>query len=199
MSKGDHVFNNVVSKLRGAFLAGLCALLTAKRERPGAGAHWMASKHQPSEPWLLVHMPRTSDALGHFTFHHELVTLREKLQTSTFVGGDVNNASYSSAAQHFAAATATYFERLAALYRADAANSLLPEVARVRRAFLQLTRAAEDPNARARLLAEHREQPARLVAIERELAAVDQSLDWAWARCEYLFRMTTVEALSLGR
>jgi hypothetical protein len=37
------------------------------------------------------------------------------------------------------------------------------------------------------------------VAIERDLAAVDQSLDWAWARCEYLFRMTTVEALSLGR
>lgn len=60
-------------------------------------------------------MPRTSDALGHFTFHHELVYLRNELQTSTYEGGDINTASYSTAARGFGAATVTYFEKLAVL------------------------------------------------------------------------------------
>lgn len=143
-------------------------------------------------------MPRTSDALGHFTFHHELVYLRNELQTSTYEGGDINTASYSTAARGFGAATVTYFEKLSQLGSAREANSMLPEVARVRRAFLRMTEVAEDPNARARLIRENQAQPSQLAQIQRKLAAVDESLIWAWARCEYLFRMATIESLSLG-
>jgi hypothetical protein len=196
MSKGDHVFNNIVSKLKGSFLRGLRAYLGARASAPGARNQWAASTGTDAEQWLARYMPRTSAALSDFTFHPELVGLRNQLQTSTYAGGDVNGAAYSAAARELEQAVQLYFSKLLTLQRADSGNQMLPDIARIRRAFLRMTQVAEDPNARSRLLEEHAEKPAQRTKLEKDLAAVDESLRWAWCRCEYLFRMQTLESLT---
>ena len=74
---------------------------------------------------------------------------------------------------------------------------MLPDVARVRRAFLKMTQAAQDPDERRRLLDEYNEQPAQRARLEREIQSVEEAMSWAWGRCEYLFRMQTIESLTL--
>jgi hypothetical protein len=151
-----------------------------------------------AEDWLGTHMPRTRGALDHFTGHAELAKLRNRLQTSTYRGDDVNNAAYSLAAREFDAAVQGYFSKLATLRRgAESGNRMLPDVARVRRAFLKMTQAAQDPNARRRLLDEYEEQPAQRARLEQDIQSVEDAMSWAWGRCEYLFRMQTIESLTV--
>jgi len=198
MSKGDHVFNNVVSKLRGAFLQGLSGYLRARAAAPGARGPWAAGATMNAGDWLGTYAPRTRGALDYFTSHPELAEKRNRLQTSTYQGGDVNNAAYSLAAREFESAVGSYFGKLATLRRgAESGNRMLPDVARVRRAFLKMTQAAQDPDARRRLLDEHAEQPAQRARLERDIQAVEEAMSWAWGRCEYLFRMQTIESLTV--
>src|SRR5690348_3910728 len=103
MAKGDHVFNNVVSKLRGAFLQGLSAYLQTKAAAPGVRGAWAAAATMNAGDWLGTYMPRTRGALDYFTSHTEPSRLRNQLQTSTYQGCDVNNAAYSLAAREFQA------------------------------------------------------------------------------------------------
>lgn len=195
MSKGDHVFNNIVAKLHKSFSSGLSELRRVKAASSSAPVWTNLSEQQDS--WLRHHLPRTREALEHFQCHPELVTLRNQLQTSEYLGGDVNGAAYSSASQQFESAVKLFFRQLGSMRSAQHSNSLLPLITAVRRTFYHMARLAEDPNARARLLAEA--QPNERAKLEAQLAQVQTSLDWAWARCEYLFRMVASEALALPR
>lgn len=198
MGKGDHVFNNVVAKLTKAFEAGLAACFrSTKKPLRGADGERLARDVGYRNDWMSKNMPRTWAALHHFKEHPELVALREKLQTSMFVGGDVNAKAYSEACKGFEEAVVSFFEKLGRGRSPVEANSMLPEVRSVRRAFLKVTEAAEDPGAAQRLLEEHKERPRELQQVQGEIEQVRKSMEWAWGRCEYLFRMVTQEMLDL--
>lgn len=196
MSKGDHVFNNIVAKLHKTFSAGLTDLRTARAVSSSAPV-WKNLQEQ-QEIWL-QQLPRTREPLQHFQRHPELVAMREQLQTTEYVGGDVNNSDYSSAAIQFEAAVKLFFVQLAATRSSQDTSSLLPRLNTVRRTFHHMARAAEDPNARTRLLAQYHDQPRERAKVESQLTQVKKAMDWAWARCEYLFRMVARETLALPR
>lgn len=140
---------------------------------------------------------RTWAALHHFQDHPELVVLREKLQTSRNVGGDVNTKAYSDACKLFEEAVVSFFEKLARGRAPVDANPMLPDVAAVRRAFFHMTEVAEDPGAMARLIEEYKDQPREQKKIQAEIEEVRESMRWAWGRREYLFRMVTQEMLEI--
>lgn len=198
MSKGDHVFNNIVTKLTKAFERGIAECLQSTRKAlKGAEIQRLSNERGYREAWMRLNMPKTQEALDHFKDHPELTVLRGKLQTSVFTGGDVNNEEYSAAAEDFEAAVLDFFRQLSRGRSVVDANSLLPDVKAVRRAFLQMTKSAEDPGALARLLGEYGSASSERAKIEHEIELVKKSLGWAWGRCEYLFRMTAYEFLSL--
>lgn len=196
MSKGDHVFNNIVAKLYKTFSAGLLELRAARAA--SSSAQVWTNPRSPQDAWL-QQLPRTREALDHFRNHPDLVALRNQLQTSDYLGGDVNNSAYSSASLQFESAVKLFFRQLAMMRAAQQSNALLPLIAAVRRTFYHMAQAAEDPNARTRLLAQYKDQPGERAKVEAQLLQVQKSLDWAWARCEYLFRMVAQETLALPR
>jgi hypothetical protein len=198
MSKGDHVFNNVVTKLTKAFDAGIAECFqSTKKALNGADRHRLSNERGYREAWMRSHMPKTRAALDHFKDHPELSILRGKLQTSIFTGGDANTEEYSAAAEDFEAAVIGFFRELAKGRPAVDEGTLLPDVKAVRRAFFHMTAAAEDPGALARLLDQHKESSGERARIAQEVEQVRMSLSWAWGRCEYLFRMTVHEFLGL--
>lgn len=198
MGKGDHVFNNVVAKLTKAFEAGLATCFqNIKKSLRGENGERLARDASYRDAWMRKHMPRTWGALHHFKDHPELVVLREKLQTSVYVGGDVNTRQYSEACKQFEEAVSRFFEKLARGRAPIDANAMLPDVASVRRAFFHMTQVAEDPGAVARLLESYKDRPQELKRVQAEIEQVRESMRWAWGRCEYLFRMVTQEVLDL--
>lgn len=198
MSKGDHVFNNIVTKLTKAFERGIAECFqSTRKELKGADRQRLSNERGYRETWMRSNMPKTREALDHFRDHPELTILRGRLQTSVFTGGDVNNADYSAAAMDFEAAVVSFFQKLAKGRSVVDSNTLLPDVRAVRRAFLQMTNSAEDPGALARLLDEYDSSSSERAHIEHEIELVKKSLSWAWGRCEYLFRMTAYEFLAL--
>ncbi|MRG98040.1 hypothetical protein [Polyangium spumosum] len=194
MGKGDHVFNNVVAKLTKAFDAGLAACFgSIKKPLRGESGERLARDANLRDAWMRRHMPRTWAALHHFKDHPELVILREKLQTTTYVGGDVNTRAYSEACVQFEEAVNLFFENLARGRAPLDANVMLPDIAAVRRAFFHMTQVAEDPGALARLLEHCKDNPRERKQVDAEIEQVRESMRWAWGRCEYLFRMVTQE------
>lgn len=199
MGKGDHVFNNVVAKVTKAFDAGLREYFskTTKKLEPATRQRLSRDREAVRREWMAKHMPRTLAALNGFKEHPQLVEVREKLQTVTFEGGDVNGADYSTYAQEFEAATLEFFRKLALTGSYVDENSLLPDIAQVRRAFQHMAAAAEDPGALARLLEEQKDNPGEQRRLRAEVEQVRGSLRWAWGRCERLFRMATNELLRM--
>jgi hypothetical protein len=198
VSKGDHVFNNIVTKLTKAFERGIAECFQSTRKAlKGADRQRLSNERGYREIWMRNNMPKTREALDHFRDHPELTVLRGKLQTSVFTGGDANNEEYSAAAEDFEAAVQDFFQELAKGRSVVDSNTLLPDVRAVRRAFLQMTKLAEDPGALARLLDEYENSSSERAQIEHEIELVKKSLGWAWGRCEHLFRMTAYEFLIL--
>lgn len=194
MSKGDHIFNNVVSKLTKSFHGGLIECIRGtKSNLRGGDRHKLVNDSPYRDAWMRRHMPRTWAALEYIKDHPDLVVLREKLQTSSYVGGDINNKAYSDAAQEFEAAVAEFFKKLANGRSQIDANTLLPDVNAVRRTFYHMAAQAEDPGALARMLEQYKEQPRERSQIESEIEQVRQSMRWAWGRCEQLFRIASQE------
>jgi len=198
MGKGDHVFNNVVAKLTKAFDEGLSEYFGATRRKlRGAKGSDLAVNSVMREDWMRRNMPRTWEALDHFKRHPELVTLRERLQTSEYQGGDVNNDTYSKRSEEFRQAVASFFWKLARHESHVDGSALLSDVRSVRRTFLHMTAAAEDPGAAQRLLDEYKDKPRERAKLEADISLVRGSLEWAWGRCDYLFRMAVQEHLPL--
>ncbi|AUX39055.1 uncharacterized protein SOCE26_004370 [Sorangium cellulosum] len=197
--KGDHVFNNVVAKLTKAFDAGLRAYFSEATRKIDPADRASLSRGAPAvrQQWMARHMPRTLTALSGFKESPELVGIREGLQTVTFEGGDVNGPAYSGHAQEFEEATLAFFRKLALTGSYLDENTLLPDIAQVRRAFQHMAEAAEDPGALERLLEQHKGDPRELARVQAEIEQVRGSLRWAWARCEQLYRMATNELLRL--
>jgi len=193
MSKGDHVFNNIVAKLTKTFEEGLIEYFTSTgRSLAGADRDELVSSQVKREQWMSRHMPRTLEALEHFRHHPELVAAREKLQTIEYQGNDPNGAVYSQRAEDFREAVQSFFWKIAHQGSYADHNVLLPEIRAVRRAFSHMTGVAEDAGAAQRLLDEASNSPER-ARIEADLAKVRNAMQWAWGRCEYLFRMLATE------
>ncbi|WP_438002369.1 hypothetical protein WMF26_24965 [Sorangium sp. So ce185] len=197
--KGDHVFNNVVAKLTKAFDAGLRVYFGEVIRKIDPAERERLSRDAPAvrQEWMARHMPRTLAALNGFKESPELVGIRERLQTVTFEGGDVNGPAYSGHAQEFEQATLAFFRKLALTGSYLDEHTLLPDIARVRRAFLHMTEAAEDPGALERLLAQYQGDQGERARVEAEIQQLRESLRWAWGRCEHLYRMATNELLKL--
>jgi len=199
MSKGDHVFNNIVKKLKSSFEEGLREYFKeAKKGRSDAErARLQRASYAELMSWMQHHLPRTWQTLHGFETDPELVHRREKLQTANFEGGDLNTAIYSEHAQQFDDAVLAFFRKLATTGSYLDENTLLPNIASIRRAFDKMAQVAVDPDALRRLLAERQHDPREKQRIEAEVEQVRESLRWAWGRCERLFRMTTNELLRL--
>lgn len=198
MSKGDHVFNNVVTKMLKAFEAGFVEYICAtKKPLKGADPDKLIRDKGYRNDWMSRTMPRTWALLEGFRDDPQLVTMRARLQTSTYRGGDVNTNAYSEHAQEFELAVVAFFRKTAMTGSILDENTILPVIARVRRAFQQMNRDAEDPGATERLLEQHKDDRREHEKITQDINAVRESLSWAWARCERVFRMAANELLRL--
>lgn len=200
MSKGDHVFNNVVAKLTGAFEAGFIAY-ARRKEMTGElkNAQSLIHSRGEREEWMRRYMPRTHALLTDFRDDVALKGMREELQTATYEGLDVNNKTYSEHAQDFEGAVVLLFNKIASTRSYVDEDELSPDIRCLRRAFFHMTHAAEDPGAAARLLEEHKDNPKEQARIRAAMAEVRGSLDWSWARCERIFRVAASEILRLPR
>jgi hypothetical protein len=201
MAKGDHVFNNVVSKLNGAFEAGFIAYARAKlATEEGSQVSLNSSVHsrEAREEWMQRHMPRTLRLLADFRNDIALKDVRERLQTATHQGLDANNAAYSVHAQEFQEAVVRLFTKIARTRSYTSEGELLPEIRRVRRAFFHMTHTAEDPGALRRLLDQYDSNERDLAKLEASITDVRDSLGVAWGRCERIFRMAAAELLRLS-
>lgn len=196
--KGDHVFNNVVATLTKAFDDGLRAYFESARKLD-AEERERLSRDTPAarREWMAKHLPRTLAALNGFKESPDLVEVRERLQTVKFEGGDVNGPSYSKGVQELKEANEEFFRKLVKTGSYIDENTLLPDIAKVRRAFQRMAAAAEDPGALERLLEERKDDPGEPRRIQAEVEQVRGSLQWAWGRCERLYRMATNELLRL--
>ena len=200
MSKGDHVFNNVVAKLMGAFEAGFIAY-ARKKDASGALKNAQQLIHSRSErdDWMRRHMTRTWALLTDFREGVAFKVTREELQTSTYQGLDINNDAYSENAQDFERAVVLLFNKIATTRSYVDENELAPDINRLRRAFFHMTNSAEDTGAAHRLLEEHKGNPREQARIQMAMDEVRGNLEWSWARCERIFRMAVNELLRMPR
>jgi hypothetical protein len=181
MGKGDHVFNNVKKSFFRGYWAGFLRFAELK---PDAGVAF-AQTGNVDDGWLRLHMPNAWPAIEVFDRNQCLTVLREELQTRSFQGGDPNNEAYSGANDAFRKASVEFFEEVA-LKKRNKDYSMLLEVKKVRKAFYHVCGNAEDPNARDRMFSEQRNSS----AVQAKYKTVKQDLQWGWARCEFLYRMT---------
>lgn len=200
MSKGDHVFNNVVAKLTGAFEAGFIAY-ARKKDTSGElqNAQQLIHSRGDRQEWMRKRMPRTFALLTDFRDDIALKETREELQTATYQGYDINNDAYSENAQDFEGAVVLLFNKVAATRSYVDENELAPDINRLRRAFFHMTRSAEDTGAAHRLLEEHKSNPGEQARIRMAMDEVRGNLEWSWGRCERIFRMAVNELLRMPR
>lgn len=201
MAKGDHVFNNVIAKLNGAFEAGFIAYAGERLATGGLGhvpLDTLVHSRGAREDWMRRHMPRTLRLLVDFRHDSALNDVREGLQTATYQGQDVNNAAYSAHAQEFQEAVVRLFTKVARTRSYASEGDLSPDIRRVRRAFFHMTHVAEDPGALERLLEQYEGDERGLARVEAGVKEVRGSLAWAWARCERIFRTAAAELLRLS-
>ncbi|KYG03094.1 hypothetical protein BE21_53430 [Sorangium cellulosum] len=202
MSKGDHVFNNIVAKMNGAFEAGFIAYARDKLASGSAGAAPLGAlihSRAARDDWMRRHMPRTSSLLTAFLEDVALRDLRESLQTATYLGGDANNDTYSMYAQEFQQAVVLLFTKIARTRSYLSEGDLTPDITRVRRAFFHMARAAEDPGALQRLLEQVQGNARERARVEAAVQAVRARLESAWGACERIFRTAAAELLRLPR
>ncbi|AUX38483.1 MULTISPECIES: hypothetical protein [Sorangium] len=202
MSKGDHVFNNIVAKMNGAFEAGFIAYARDKLASGSAGSAPLVTlihSRAARDDWMRRRMPRTSSLLTAFIEDVALRDLRESLQTATYLGGDVNNDAYSMHAREFQDAVVRLFTKIARTRSYVSEGDLTPDITRVRRAFFHMTRAAEDPGALQRLLDQVQGSARERARVEAAVQAVRARLEFAWGACERIFRTAAAELLRLPR
>ncbi|KYF84492.1 hypothetical protein BE17_52970 [Sorangium cellulosum] len=202
MSKGDHVFNNVVAKVNGAFEAGFIAYARDKLESGSAGSAPLGTLIQSRaarDDWMRRCMPRTWHLLTTFREDVALKDLRESLQTATYLGEDANNDIYSLHAREFQDAVVRLFTRIARTRSYFNEGELTPDITRVRKAFFHMTHVAEDPGALQRLLEQLQANARERAKVEAAVQIVRARLESAWGACERLFRTASAELLRLPR
>lgn len=184
MAKGDHVFNNVGSVIRGTLTEGLRCYGDARGWDDLRGVN-----ESQARDWLKNHAPRTS-ALVEGVFDAEgfgTGGFREGLQTSSFAGGDPNAGAFNQYKNEFRAAVFDFFQELLRMHgqsgdrfvsgfggpkapsNAHSTGLVLPNLNRIAEAFGHMARNAVDEGAAERLLDERRgtERRDARVLIER--------------------------------
>ncbi|WP_437296938.1 hypothetical protein [Sorangium sp. So ce426] len=202
MSKGDHVFNNIVAKVNGAFEAGFIAYAREKLASGSAASAPLGTlihSRAARDDWMRRSMPRTSSLLAAFRDDVALKNLRESLQTATYLGEDANNETYSMHAQAFQDAVIRLFTKIARTRSYLNEGDLTPDITRVRKAFFHMTRVAEDPGALQRLLEQVQGNARERAKVEAAVQVVRARLESAWGACERIFRTAAAELLRLPR